>query len=170
VIGTPTVADVLQGVNSALAGCPIVAHYRLTEGSTIAYYAGTPTPSVEEPLSGTFALVGRGYEPQFFDYQITSLDFQSAHFTLTGGATAAVGCAMVDGLPPNVIFSATALVNADSVFLSGDRGSANCCPPPPQAWSAVEICGAAQTVATCEDVQTRGVTGYRLTIFAAREN
>src|SRR5574341_300987 len=46
--GTPDIGSILQALNRALFDCVTVVRYRLTEGSTIAYYKDASRPSFEE--------------------------------------------------------------------------------------------------------------------------
>jgi hypothetical protein len=169
-LGTPSISEIIQAVNSALYGCPPVAHYHLIPDSKIVYYPPAPAPLVEEPLSGALALVGDGFELQFaFVARVTQLEFQSSDFTLTAATTGAAGCAQISDDPDHALFVTLMLiVNGAPVNVFGTVNSAGCCSAP-ETIEGLQICGGSGSHSTCDDLPLQIDTGYSLTIFAIRD-
>ncbi len=167
----PTITDLLQAVDSAVSGCPLVAKYRLTAGSKIIYSPTTKNTSViEEPLSGDFVLVFKRYELQFLDFLITAVDFHSPSFVITPATPGNAATFMV-GLsnPPEAFITATLDINSAVAELSG-TGPYDCgntipfCSTAPAVLENIVLCSDA---ASCEAISSGSAVGYVLSLFAA---
>jgi hypothetical protein len=167
-LGAPTIVEAIRAVNSALQGCPLVVRYRLGDGSTIFYSA--PSMTVSEPLSGSFTIVQTGFEPQFSDFAVASLHFQSTHFVVIPDVPEQVGTVQIPiTVPPVFEMDVTARINGDTVELSGST-EFGCCSTAPPALEDLQICGApTESSVSCDAIQNQTAVGYIVTIFAVPE-
>jgi len=102
---------------------------------------------------------------------VTTLDFQSAHFTLVPGAALLLGSVgqiyTTTFFPDSLSMSLSSSINGQPILLSGG-GVFDPNSPYPPAFSGVEICGAPPGVGgTCDDIRAGAIPGYVLTICAA---
>ena len=180
--GFVTVDELIAAVNSVLIGCtpgatpsPTATEattvYRLVEGSTI---LSSPAPvganglTLEEPLSGTFAVVSRPSGGPFclntiLCLAVTEVQFLSAHFTVTGST----GQILQTTFQPDFVsMNLTTDINGQSILLGGfGPFDANSVFPPP--FNAVQICGApAGLGGTCAGIRAGSDMGYDVMIFA----
>ncbi len=165
-------------VDEALNGCPAPAPtatptisftYELGAGSTIAYTVSTTgVPPVVEILSGTF--VAAVLPPQCCNVDlalaITSFEFHSAHFSVSGSA----GGISSTTVSPSIEMSLSGTINGhpfDNMVGSAPLPIRGTRPFPP-VFGGIEICAAipADQSVTCDDIRAGLGTGYTLTIFA----
>ncbi len=190
-----TCADIYPGrgieaailaVNSALRGCQTFT-YRLTSASAIAYSPPPPNDNVlvEEPLSGTFVAVPTdspsGGANSLFYFSITSVQFQSATFTVSGhrGSIATFTLSDEGTVAPvmSVSINGQGLelcgISTFSVFSGECPAEQPVCEYPP-GFQGLEICTTLLEpllcgTPMCETIRAGSRSGYSLTLFAAPE-
>jgi hypothetical protein len=164
---------------TATPGSEAVIRYRLTEGSRIFFAPPLPSPTVEEPLSGTFELIPSPPAPPPGPntaawFVVSNLEFQGgSQFLVLGGSRPDSDPAFRSGL----LHSATTslpLAFSTSVYLLingapiGMSGGGPYDPSPMPTLRDIEICGgAADRAVFCDAIRDRRETGYIITVFAA---
>jgi hypothetical protein len=166
----PTITDVLNAVNDALVGCPVIPtptpiHYQLTEGSILVSSPEPPSPAsvVTEPLIGTFDLVPQGGDPQpLFD--ITALHFSSQRFQIEGTNVGGVGA-----LPPKPVVDLGIKVNVTGIgntVLQG-RGPYHVDTHGNVVFDGVPLCVGAVPPTKCPKIGAGTEAGLFLKMFAS---
>lgn len=143
----------------------LVVMYELAPGSTfLAAEPASGLPPVTEPLTGTFlmrvvcpATVAPNTE---FYGEITSIDFKSASFTLTGS-----GYIDVTTLAPDAYLYANVFINGEEIGLNGDSPfDRNNYPP---HFGNLEACGgAADRAVFCGPIRDGTERGFSVVIVA----
>jgi hypothetical protein len=178
------ITGAIAAVNSALRGCQAFT-YHLTPESTITFSALPPTGPifVEEPLSGTFVAVPayHGDPDALLDFNVTSVEFQSASFAVSGtqgriSASSETGTALpffsvsIAGQPLELCD-----VSSFSVFSDGCPPALPLCEYPPR-FGAMDACATpeapslCQFPTMCDAIRAGSGIGYSLRIFAVPEN
>jgi hypothetical protein len=184
----PTIADVIQAVNASLIGCPQTPSpgstpsptetpiirltpftLNLAAGSQIVH-SSPPAPLVIEPLSGSLTLVFREYVPQFFDYDITALEFHSPSFAITQQSQNDAGDVQVGiDCPSSPIITFRVLINGERWALSTISGEITTCPPDLSTISSFEVCNPIGGPLFCPAIRSGTQAGYSITIVPALE-
>ena len=148
---------------------PAAITYRLINGYSVLFvYSETNSQQVlltSDLLSGTFVAAPSGLvtdgRPAYFTISDTAFD----GYPITGGR----GEIAILHTGGQVAMAATLSINGESVELNGEVPLSVLSDDFPPTFNGLQACGAPGRTVTCDELETGGVTGYDLRLWAAPE-